>query len=393
MKFFSWLIRKLKFVRNQKKDRNRFYRDLEFIRSLSDVSPKKNKALIIKLDDIGDYILFRNNLEPFRNSPAIVNKEIWLIGNLMWKPIFERFDAHTVYHTIWVDKSKWKEDSYRFDIYSQVHKHAFETVYYPSATRRLLLDDLIAHASNAPEIYCRSIDIYFPEWQQIAAKKLIAKEVPFDKNNIMEYEFNKQFFEGLLEEEWQKSPPRLDLNNKGQLKIGIFPGAAHKSKRWPARKFNKLIKLILENYSRYEIVVLGSASDLKRSKELVKGLENDSRVINKTSKTNLVELIEEISTCNLMITNDTSAFHISAALNNKTIILANGVHHKRFIEYPNANIVPVYPRGFLRALKKGKYDKSLKLEAYSKEIKQIEVKRVFEVLSSLLIESHVNAIV
>jgi ADP-heptose:LPS heptosyltransferase len=224
----------------------------------------------------------------------------------------------------------------------------------------------------------------FPKWQQIASTELKVSIIPLDESLMLEYKFNRQFFEAVLEEKWNDLPPNIDLKHSTDLKIGIFPGAAHKSKRWSVAKLNKLLKLILKHYPQYEIVILGSSADLNRSSEIVKGLEKNSQLINKTGTTNLVELIEEIATCEVLITNDTSAFHISCALEIKTIIIANGVNHKRFIEFPNKKVVPVYPQSFIKELKKGKYDKILKAEAFSKEIQEIKVKTVFDALVNLL---------
>src|ERR1700734_1406368 len=62
------------------------------------------KLLILRLDDIGDYLLFRNQLRTYRASDRWKGHRITLLGNNSWRPIFEAFDSHAVDDVIWVDK-------------------------------------------------------------------------------------------------------------------------------------------------------------------------------------------------------------------------------------------------------------------------------------------------
>ncbi len=53
--------------------------------------PPSNSLLIVRLDAIGDYILFRNFLKVIRNSEKFNNYTITLCGNTLWKDIFYEY--------------------------------------------------------------------------------------------------------------------------------------------------------------------------------------------------------------------------------------------------------------------------------------------------------------
>ncbi len=384
MRALSWIIRKIKANKKQKQDFKQFWNDLNYIRSFEPIQEITNKILIIKLDDIGDYILFRNCLHDLRISPSMVSKNISLIANIIWKPIFEEFDRETTDNVIWVDKSRWKDQDYRFEIYRLVHNEAFETVYYPSVTRRLLLDELISHASNAANIYARPLNQIGEKWESEAFLTLKNQIIPLSQCTEFEFSNNQYFFEILLSENWPDTVPSFKLNQTSLKRIGIFPGAAHKSKRWGTSKFRSLIINIIKEIPDYRIVLLGGKTDLKRANLILKDLKNIDRIINLTGDTSLVELIHEIRKCELLITNDTSALHIASALNIKVIALSNGVNYKRFIEYPEKRVSAIYPPSFIKTLKVHSPKSINKTVAYSNEIQNIKVKTVFTAVSKLL---------
>ncbi|MDW8465862.1 MAG: hypothetical protein RML35_06685 [Chloroherpetonaceae bacterium] len=72
---------------------------------------RKNKSfvpktlLILRLDEIGDYVLFRNFLKEIRESERFKDYKITLCGNAAWKDLAEAFDKESVDEFIWISKS------------------------------------------------------------------------------------------------------------------------------------------------------------------------------------------------------------------------------------------------------------------------------------------------
>ncbi|MBR4612166.1 MAG: hypothetical protein IKO40_05560, partial [Kiritimatiellae bacterium] len=59
--------------------------------------------LIIRLDAIGDYILFRNVLRFIRRSAAYRDTHLTVLGNPAWRGLAEAFDADLADKWIWVE--------------------------------------------------------------------------------------------------------------------------------------------------------------------------------------------------------------------------------------------------------------------------------------------------
>jgi hypothetical protein len=152
---FRFLSLCIRFLQSQKSAHNllntftRWQADLE---NLPLYKNKDKKLLIIRLDDIGDYLLFRNSLEAYKTSPRWNAYEITLLGNKIWKDLFEELDSTTVDKTIWINKYLYlKVESSRKLIWQRLREEGFEYVICPSRTRPLLTDDLCAIATGAPK--------------------------------------------------------------------------------------------------------------------------------------------------------------------------------------------------------------------------------------------------
>ena len=54
---------------------------------------KTGSLLLIRLDSIGDYVLFRNFIRELKTSEKYKNHHITLLGNASWKAVAEKLDA------------------------------------------------------------------------------------------------------------------------------------------------------------------------------------------------------------------------------------------------------------------------------------------------------------
>src|SRR6185295_16195827 len=89
---------------------------------------KKNTLLVVRIDSIGDYILFRNFIQELKNSEKFRNYKITLCGNTWWKDLAEKLDADYIDAFMWVDYAKMTEDTYRFNLYKKIFLSRFHTV-------------------------------------------------------------------------------------------------------------------------------------------------------------------------------------------------------------------------------------------------------------------------
>jgi hypothetical protein len=96
--------------------------------SLPPATPLSNNLLLIRLDDIGDYLLFRNQLAMYKKSARWGGHRITLLGNTSWRELFQLLDADTVDEVIWTEKNRYLEDSaYRESIWSNLRSRGFDS--------------------------------------------------------------------------------------------------------------------------------------------------------------------------------------------------------------------------------------------------------------------------
>ncbi len=98
--------------------------------------------------------------------------------------------------------------------------------------------------------------------------------------------------------------------------IGISPGAAYGSaKRWEEQYFIEIIMYFLEH--NYRVFLFGSANEevLNEIDEILMSYKNSCNIKNLIGKTSITELCDYIAMMDLLITNDSGAMHIAAALN------------------------------------------------------------------------------
>ena len=108
-------------------------------------------------------------------------------------------------------------------------------------------------------------------------------------------------------EEMPATPP-VWKRPAGECVIGICPGAEYgPAKRWPAYKFQRMIKEVNERID-CQWVVLGTAADAGVAREIAQGIPN---VNDLTGKTSLPELMDLLSVLSGLVTNDTGTMHLA----------------------------------------------------------------------------------
>ena len=91
----------------------------KFIIPSKEISPKS--LILIRLDAIGDYILFRNFIKILKKSEKYKGYRITLVGNIVWKSISEKFDNKYIDENIWIDRKKFSNNIfYRFQKLSEI---------------------------------------------------------------------------------------------------------------------------------------------------------------------------------------------------------------------------------------------------------------------------------
>lgn len=105
--------------------------------------------------------------------------------------------------------------------------------------------------------------------------------------------------------------------SNGELLIGLNPGAGFRSRCWPMERFAQLGDRLKRGYGA-RIIIFGGPKEEDLAREIV-GLMESRDTINLAGKTSLKEMAAYLERCDHLITNDTGAMHIAAAMKTPVI--------------------------------------------------------------------------
>ena len=315
-------------------------RDLAIPKSHS--KEKANSLVILRMDAIGDYILFRNFIEVIATSSKYKNYSITLIGNSLWSKIAEELDKDWIHDFIWIDPNKFQKDfSYRKQKVKELRMYQYSLLFHPVSSRDYYVAESISYFIEAKEkVTVKGDTLNISSWQ----KKKSDKGYDFFLNNPenVRFEFlkNLKLIEDFLGTELHTifgiDRSGIAISRPLQEKyILLFIGGSADFKKWSNKNWVDLIEKILSNYS-HSIVLAGGPDDLQAGLAIKGKYKDEKRVINLCGKTTLLELITLISTTEWMISNETSAPHIAAAQGVPVLVLSNGNHYGRFLPYPQS---------------------------------------------------------
>ena len=294
---------------------------LKFVRPKT----KTKTLLVLRLDAIGDYVLFRNYLEILAKSKKYQGYKITLCGNTIWQSLAREWDSEFVDSFIWLDRKKFYHNpAYRFEFQKKIRKQGFEVVLNPVYSRLLLFGDAIVKVSGAKIRIGNfgNTDNLIPKEKKIT-DKYYSKLIQASPKIIFEFDRNKEFFEHLLEEKIDlKSPQIQQIKKNKKTHLVVFAGASEAYKRWNWKKFAILAFQIAQKYD-LEVILVGSKSELEISDSMMDFFKihnsNASKLIkftNLTTQTSLLELSQIIADSELLLTNETVAVHLAVIPSN-----------------------------------------------------------------------------
>ena len=351
------------------------------------LSPKKTKTiLIIKIDEIGDYILFRNFLEIVKNSNKYLEYQITLCANIVLKDVAIIFDQPFVKKFIFLDKKKFSSSAiYRTIFLMKMRVRHYNAVIAPSYSRDFFVhDEIVKHTKAKEKIGFDGDMIKTNEIRKKQSNQYYSTLYQSPNKYLFEFLRNKEFFSLLLNQTVYLDKPYLNAGvEKGNYLI-VFPGASVSYRRWSEANFARLIKKLSSKYS-HKIVIAGSNSDKSISKSITSRVANVS-IENLVGKTSLAQLINLISGASLLISNETSAAHIAVAVNTPTVCISNGNHYMRFAPYPKDiydKIITLFPDEIMRANNNNKIAEKYSVKS-DLNINKVSVNQVYQAVSTLL---------
>jgi ADP-heptose:LPS heptosyltransferase len=303
--------------------------------------PSPKTLLLIRVDAIGDYFLFRNFIQALRFSDKYRDYKITLVGNALWKDLAVELDSNFVHDFIWINRQKFALNiSYRMEKIKEITARGYEVVINSAYSREFGYGDYIANFVSAKCKIAGTGDLCnINQWKKMLSNRFYTFVIPQKEQIMFEFFRNKEFFESVIGEQCriQKPSVQVSKNNSTSRVLPekfavLFMGAGVEFRQWSPHKFAK-VGLWLKSHYGFEIVLCGSSADRVSVSEFCKYFtEQFTDLVGKTS---LVELLYVINGASLLLSNETSAPHMSVALGkNNIFVVSNGNHFGRFTPYP-----------------------------------------------------------
>lgn len=300
---------------------------------------QREGLLLVRLDAIGDYILFRNFIEILSKNATFGNQKLTLVGNSRWKAIAENLDAPFVDEFIWIDVVKFGSNpTYRFKTIKRITQTGYSTVINPVYSRELLVQDLLIKHISAPQKIGQKPNTSNLDGWHLNVSNACYTSLIDTSGSEFEFYRNKSFFEKLLGQSIALSKTSITL---GDFDLGfelptqyavVFLGGSNPRRIWPAGKFAEVAKH-LNNTHGLEIVVCGGPGDKDHQQEFDRYFSGE--YTNLVGKTSLVELLTVLAGSRLLVSNETSAPHMATAIGvPDVLVVSNGNHLGRFVPYP-----------------------------------------------------------
>ena len=297
---------------------------------------RQKRLLIIKADAIGDYILFRNFIELVKNSEKFKDHRIDLLGNELWQDIALTHDREFIDNFIFINLNDlYTTPLQTLKLGCRLFLNKYHTVLQPTHTRTLAGDGLAALTGSRNIIGFESdLEGIDPRYK-VKTDKFYSRQFQYPENVYFEFDRTKFFFETVLGRQLIIQKPCLRIEKTTKNGIIVFPGAGVSKRSWEPQKFLELVMLLIRHTSK-QVILAGGAGDIKIGEMLMTDLPPE-RVINSIGQTSLTRLIRVIADAELVVSNETSAIHIAAAVNTRSVCILGGGHFGRFAPYP-ANI-------------------------------------------------------
>ena len=358
--------------RKQKKDflkiEDFIGREQKGINALPLISEPKKGTLIVKCDDIGDFLLWQQVIPHIK---ANADGPITFVGNSVIKPLIDAwFDFAD--HYIWIQKSKWDDANYRMGIYKQLRLINAKVAFTPLFTRHFRIDDLMLYASNADSRYAwdRSHHPYFPE--MTASDSLVTNPIKSEEVLQLEYFRHIEFIEKIYNISIPHEVNPLFPNFTKHKTLIVFPAANTKSRWWNYKKYVQTIQAVSPLFDK--IFLMGGPNAVDYAKQIEQAA-NEPKLVNMVNQTVLPELMAFIGEASVLLCPDTSAMHFSMLTATNTVVLSNGNNWQRFANYQpyvQSKFKIVFPNYFKPEPNK------VKLNYSGAEIQAITVSQVVE---------------
>lgn len=295
-----------------------------------------SRVLLVRLDAIGDFVLWLDAARTLVGHFQAKGHEVVLLGNKAWVSWARDIGLADEVWELDVRRFRWNY-FYRWKQLKQLRRAGFDTAIQPTCSRVILEGDSVMRASGATKRIGSTGDSQnmrptLKRWSDHWFTKL----VPASRAPLMELKRNAEFMRGMGFADFKARLPTIPPAPSAQTNLSIkqpyaviAPTASWAGRCWSIDDFAEIGQRLAAD--GLAIVVVGGSADRKHVRRLVERLPET--VVDLVGRTTLGELAEVLRHATIVVANETGAVHIGAAVNAPVVCILGGGHFGRFLPY------------------------------------------------------------
>ena len=293
--------------------------------------------LVVRMDGIGDMVLFRRTLDHYAQVFGVERSEITVLGCASWGAVADEVFAGYRVHVI--DEHAFaRKPLYRFRVSLWARALAPAVAVCDSYFRRALMADSLVWVSGAPRQVVSLPYISEPTRSEFNYYLSQVSEIiatgDYPTHEVVRH---SRFVSALAGRELAPEAPRIawrDLAppiDDGAPYVVLNPGSNEPGRRWPFSAYLGIARRLLGQ--GYRVVLAGSAAE---KPDPLQALAREAGVIDLVGRTSLPVLMDVMKHAAAVLSNDTGPAHLSIALGTPTVVVVGGGHFGSFVPYPEA---------------------------------------------------------
>jgi ADP-heptose:LPS heptosyltransferase len=299
---------------------------------------ERKGALIVRMDGIGDMVLFRRSLEHYGQVLGLSPSEITILGCKSWGAVAAEIFAG--YRLFMIDEHAFaRQTFYRFKISLAVRRLAPSVTICDSYLRRAMMADSLVWVASAPTSLVSLPFINEPTRTEftyyLSQVDRIIDTGPYPTHEVARH---YRFLSELAGREIPAQSPQIPWRRQSPeiAAAGAYavlnPGSNEYGRRWPYGSYLDIAEKLLARGLR--VVIVGGPGE--RSGDHRDRFGDDGRIIDLIGATSMPELLDILKHAACVISNDTGPAHLAIALGAPTVVVVGGGHFGSFVPYPEA---------------------------------------------------------
>jgi len=291
----------------------------------------RHGLLVIRMDGIGDMVLFRASLDHYARVFDVATKDITVLGCNSWSSVAEQLFAG--YRVVTIKEHAYARRLwYRFKVNLMVRRIGAAVTVSDAYFRRALMADSLTWVANAPRTVV-SLPYINESTRTEFTYYLSQTDEIIDTGPYPTHEIVRHFcfLSRISGAEVAPTRSRLNWPNRPSLLapakryVVLNPGSNEYGRRWPLESYIELARWIQSQGLAVVFVGKGEEKD---------GLIVLNGVVDLTGRTSVPEILDLMNGAALVVSNDTGPAHLAIGLDRPTVVIVGGGHFGCFVPYP-----------------------------------------------------------